>query len=40
MLTDADDTGVVVDVDGEAYELGYAEMDTAKLAPLFNNAEV
>ncbi len=40
VLTDADDTGVVVDVDGEAYELGYAEMDTAKLAPLFNNAEV
>jgi ribosome maturation factor RimP len=38
ILSEADSNGVVVDVDGEAYELVYTDIESARLAPEFGQA--
>lgn len=34
-LMEAGERGVIMEVDGERYELAYADMDTARLVPVF-----
>ncbi len=39
-LSEADDDGIVVEVDGEAYEITYSDIESAKLAPEFRDLQI